>query len=312
MRSYGSATQTRGFLMTEHAPGEYSKIPAGHYKFQYDQERDSVYFKNIDFNVDKIVDLPTKEFQKLTEEFETFLKSETKKLYKDYGFVYKRSTLVYGVPGTGKSVLTSRIAREVVERGGVVLYDPNIYFLDRAVKAINDMDPSQTVLVVLEEIDSVISMDPRAEPYLLKLLDGQAQLNNIIYLATTNYLEKVPVRLLRPGRMSSVIEITFPDRDCRAFYLNTLFPNLDVKLKTKIIEYSDNFSVDELKEMVLCVTCLGQTPEYIRDKIGKIKNLEVDKKDDNSDTVKLVNEFRKSLEAGARYEVPVVGVDTYE
>jgi Cdc6-like AAA superfamily ATPase len=42
--------------------------------------------------------------------------------FKDLGFLYKRSALLEGLPGTGKSVIVNRVMQNVVNNNGVCLF----------------------------------------------------------------------------------------------------------------------------------------------------------------------------------------------
>jgi len=73
-------------------------------------------------------------------------------------------------------------------------------------------------------------------------------------LATTNHIDKIPPRIRRPGRFSSTVEVKFPTKATRLFYLNTKIPgHPDIDQWAKDTE---GFSIDELKETVLAVMCL--------------------------------------------------------
>lgn len=207
------------------------------------------------FNSDEILDIPSEEYEIVTSQMKKFLKPETKKLFKKLGYLYKRSTLLHGLPGTGKTCITSRVSKDVVESGGVVFLIRNeaAFATLAIVTAMLDISPDTTILVIIEEIDSALSKE--GETMFLNLLDGQVQRPNTMYLATTNYIDRVPARILRPGRMSSVIEVKYPDEKARKYYLeHKLGKNFDLDLLKK----SDGLSIDSLKELILATQILGQ------------------------------------------------------
>lgn len=247
-----------------------NQLPAGAYEFNYDARSGRQWFTSIDLVSDTIIDIPSKEFKQVVGEMEFFLKPETRKAFLDHGFVYKRSAMLYGAPGTGKTVIVQRVAQEVVRSGGVVLFNTDPRLLSLAFTTLDAIQPDILTMVIFEEFDN---MTDRHEETLLSLLDGEVQKKNVMYLMTTNYIDKVPARVLRPGRISSMVEVKFPDAIARKHYL-------DLKVLDKVtfnvdnwVEATEGFSIDELKETVLAVCCLGQTLETVVDRVAATKGL---------------------------------------
>lgn len=225
-------------------------------------------FKPMQSSHDALIDLPTKEYQHILNEFAQFLKPETKATFTEFGFLYKRSVLLYGAPGTGKTCIVNRLSQQVISQGGVVLFDPNPEMLSSAFELLNKVQPDAVKLVIFEEFDQRMQ---KSEKSLLSLLDGEIQVPNTLYVATTNYIEKIPERILRPGRFANVIEIQFPDAAAREFYLNTKLNN--AAEAAAWAEQTEGLSIDELKETVLAVKCLGQPLGDVVQKFRKLKGL---------------------------------------
>ncbi len=177
--------------------------------------------------------------------------------------------MLHGLPGTGKSCIANRVAKKVVEAGNVVLFSPHPALLGKAFAALDDLQPEQTVMVIFEEIDDMIRRG--MESKLLVLLDGQVQKDRVIYLATTNYLDQIPKRLYRPGRMSSVIEVGFPEADARQAYLAHKLGADHTEIPA-LTEATSGFSIDEVKEVVQSVFLLGNSLDSIIARIHAIKN----------------------------------------
>jgi SpoVK/Ycf46/Vps4 family AAA+-type ATPase len=216
------------------------------------------YFKTMSVNCDNIIDLPSPEYKQVVYDIETFLKPETKQSFADHGFIYKRSALLYGIPGTGKTILVNRIISAVVKGGGVVLFNPHPELMPQAFSVLEDVQPEALTLVVFEEFDSLVD-DYESE--LLSLLDGEVQKSNVMYLATTNNKEDIPKRILRPGRFSSLIEVKAANLEARTAFLQHKGATPE-----EAIEWAANtadFTIDELKEVVLSTKCLGYTFEAV-------------------------------------------------
>jgi len=59
------------------------------------------------------------------------------------------------------------------------------------------------------------------EQALLQLLDGGIQHSNTVIIATTNYPENLPDRIInRPSRIDRIVEIDMPTREMREIYIN--------------------------------------------------------------------------------------------
>jgi hypothetical protein len=212
-----------------------------------------MWFDKKKFAYDKIIDLPSAEYTQVVNEMTRFLSAEVRTKFLEKGYIYKRSALLHGKPGTGKTMIVNRVAREIVKQGGICLWitDPNM--LGLAYSILDDVQPNTLVGVIFEEFDD---MARKYESTLLTLLDGQVQKHNVIYLATTNYLEKVPARLYRPGRMSSVIEVHAPTAEARRMYLEIQMGKGAEGLEERV-EMTAGLSIDELKELYQSVDLLG-------------------------------------------------------
>lgn len=228
------------------------RIPSGSYRITYDSRQERLYYVPTKLEYDKLVDLPSVEYDSILKEMNQFLKAETKKSYEDHGFIYKRSVFLHGGPGTGKSCIVNRVCERVVAMGGVVFFNDSASVTMMALEQLKNLNPDVLTLVIFEEFDEIIEDD---EENMLRLLDGQVQKNNAIYLATTNFLNKIPKRMLRPGRFSRVIEVFPPSVEARLKYIETVSRNKSIV--RELAEKTNGFTIDELKESVLSINCLG-------------------------------------------------------
>ena len=231
--------------------GTDSRLPAGVYRIlPPSPENPIVQFSAIDdFEMDKILELPSPSFTEVVRHIDTFLLEETKAKYKKFGdFTYKKSMVLYGKPGTGKSVLVARTANLVVERGGVVLYDPHPSALAEAFRVLNDIQPDILTMVVFEEFDRIAKDH---EETLLTLLDGGVQKNNIIYMATTNYLKRLSARMIRPGRFGTLVSCGYPTEAEREFYFQQTLVESSPSEIREFATKSKGLSIDDLKDVVL-------------------------------------------------------------
>lgn len=262
-----------GIYVPVYNPRTVPLLPAGIYTVHRNDMTGEMYFESMKIKSDEILDIPSNEYETIVGEIESFLTPETKQRFKDNGYIYKRSTLLYGPPGTGKTCIVNRLAREVVKSGGIVFFNPEPNYLKDTYSIIDDTQPNATVMVIFEEFDSVVDDN---ESVLLSILDGEIQKENVIYIATTNYLGDIPPRIIRPGRFSTTVEIKYPDERSRNFYIKHKLKNHDASLVDEVTAKTNNLSIDEVKEVIQSHICFGYKVDDVVKRVLKTKDMNVD------------------------------------
>lgn len=273
-----------------------NKLRPNVYRVVYDHRTDTVSFSDMETNHDELVDLPSPEYEMITQDVDMFLTPECEARFKEVGFLHKFNILLYGLPGTGKTCLVNRVAQKVIASGGIVLFNPPPAALKATYEVLDAIQPETRVLIIFEEMDQHVRDD---ETTLLHVLDGEVQKKNAMYIATTNYIEKIPGRVKRPGRFSVVVEVGFPNANARREYLST-------KLKDKnvidlIVKKTKGFSIDELKEVVRGHYCMKKELEpyikYVASNSGKDVNEHEDNVSEEYDWPEITPEenFKRAL-----------------
>ena len=125
----------------------------------------------------------------------------------------------------------------------------------------------------MEDLDAI--QQTYGEADMLALLDGDLQIDNVVFIATTNYPEKLDKRMVnRPSRFDIVRKISMPTPEARTVYLKARNPRI---AKTdELLDWVDatnEFSIAHLKELIVSVEALGQgfdqTIERLRVMIDK-------------------------------------------
>lgn len=244
-----------------------SRLPAGVYELVLVGQAQILAFNNISTNHDNLVDLPDAAYDRVVNELNLFSTPETKAKFSELGFLHKRSMLLYGPPGTGKTCIVNKVAQNVVENGGIVIFNPDVRFLKDAFQQLSAIQPDVQTLVIFEEFDSYVN---EFESELLSILDGEIQKDNIIYLATTNYIEEIPPRITRPGRFSSKIAVGLPTEEARREFIIHK-GKLSGKELEKWVKATKDFTIDEITECIKSVLCLQYSLEDTTNRIKQLK-----------------------------------------
>jgi len=150
--------------------------------------------------------------------------------FKRLGVTPPKGVLVYGAPGTGKTLLAKAVANES-EANFILVKGPELLskWVGESEKAIREIfkkarQTSPTV-IFFDEIDSLAPrrgggtsdarVTERVVNQLLTEVDGLEDLHDIVIIAATNRPDILDTALLRPGRFDRIILAPVPDLDAR-------------------------------------------------------------------------------------------------
>ncbi len=171
-----------------------------------------LYFEKIPVRTEGLIKFPDTKSESVVEEVQKFWNRE--EVFSKYGLTYKRGIILYGPPGSGKSCTVQLIMSDVVERGGIVIefHRPDL-FID-GLRKLRKIQPDTPVVAVMEDIDSLLEMHNESE--ILNILDGVNEVHKVVFLATTNYPDKLGHRIInRPSRFDKRFKIGFPTEASR-------------------------------------------------------------------------------------------------
>ncbi|KAB5569814.1 hypothetical protein DKX38_003607 [Salix brachista] len=178
-------------------------------------------------------------------------------LYEDIGIKPPKGVILYGEPGTGKTLLAKAVANStsatflrVVGSELIQKYLGDGPKLVRELfRVADDLSPS---IVFIDEIDAVGGEREiqRTMLELLNQLDGFDSRGDVKVILATNRIESLDPALLRPGRIDRKIEFPLPDIKTRRriFQIHTARMTLadDVNLE-EFVMTKDEFSGADIK-----------------------------------------------------------------
>ena len=185
---------------------------------------------------------------------------------------------MYGDPGTGKTATVYKIIDKVIAKGGVVFYNCEAEYIAPVVNRIHAIQPDVQILVIWEEFERY-----KRNTDVLQLLDGGKQLNNVVYLATTNYIDQIPPRLRnRPSRFARLVEVGPPSAEARkAFLMNRIHPeDVDENVVDEIVLKTEGWVIDHLTEFIRSHYVVGMSQDEAISNINKMNGLDSDPEPD--------------------------------
>jgi ATP-dependent Zn protease len=155
--------------------------------------------------------------------------------YRQLGIKYKRTYLFYGPAGTGKSSLATAIANHTSRN--ILNINLSKEMTDATLIKVISGRPDNCI-ILFEDIDCLFSNLKREEDKvekkddkekdcsnkvtlscLLNILDGSYTPDNVIFILTTNHIDKLDDAIRRDGRTDVKLEISKPNKDTIKRYM---------------------------------------------------------------------------------------------
>jgi transitional endoplasmic reticulum ATPase len=149
-------------------------------------------------------------------------------LFERLGVEAPKGVLLYGSPGTGKTLLARAVANEsganfISISGPEVMSKWYGQSEENLRKIFDEAEKNAPSIIFIDEIDSIApkreevtgEVERRVVSQLLALMDGLKKRGKVIVIAATNRPNALDPALRRPGRFDREIEIPVPDRNGR-------------------------------------------------------------------------------------------------
>lgn len=206
--------------------------------------------------------------------------------YKKVGYTPLKGLLLYGQPGTGKTILAKASAKE---SGAKFIFIPSSKLKDKYFgesekkirEAFTTAKMNTPCIIFFDEIDAV--GHERTEHrinivnQLLSLIDEMPE--NVFFIGATNLIHEIDPALIRPGRLNKV-EIPLPDKKTREMIF---------KIHTQGIEITD----EEISQIAL--TAEGYTGAKIEQVCNNARIIALRETDYSGETKPNVNHVKMAM-----------------
>ena len=209
-----------------------------------------------------------------------------------------KGTLLYGIPGTGKTLLAKAVASES-EANFISVKGPELLskWVGESEKGVREVfrkaKQAAPTVIFFDEIDAIASarsgsdtdsgVTKRVVNQLLTEMDGLEELEDVAIIAATNRPDILDAGLMRPGRFDRHIQVKEPDEEARLaiFKVHTKDMPLadDVDLK-KLAKNTDGYVGADIEAVCREAAMLtlrdnleaSEIPyKYFKDAIDKVK-----------------------------------------
>ena len=163
-----------------------------------------------------------------------------------------KGTLLYGIPGTGKTMLAKAVASES-EANFISVKGPELLskWVGESEKGVREVfrkaKQASPTVIFFDEIDAIAStrsgndtdsgVTKRVVNQLLTEMDGLEELEDVAIIAATNRPDILDAGLMRPGRFDRHIQVKEPDEEARM----SIF-----KVHTKGMPLADDVDIKKL------------------------------------------------------------------
>jgi transitional endoplasmic reticulum ATPase len=182
----------------------------------------------------------------------------------EMGLAAHSGVLLYGAPGTGKTLLAQAVANECgvnfIAVNGPELFTKWLGESEEAVRHIFRIARQVAPAVIFfDQLDSITPIrgdhsgsmtTERVVNQLLAELDGVEPLSGIVVLAATNRIDLVDPAILRPGRFGTHVHVPLPDAAGRRAILKLFLAgaNVDASID-ELVPLTEGFSGAQLREL---------------------------------------------------------------
>lgn len=201
-----------------------------------------------------------------------------KDVYDTMGLPYKLGILLHGPPGTGKSSLIKAICNKY-KKDAIVVSPSELGALLKI-----DYSMIEHGIIIVEDIDNNNIIKPRTDTDnnnntskgvglsdILNIMDGLSTMSKLMFIFTTNHLERLDPALFRPGRIDLLLELGYMDNNILRQLLDYYYPNHNINLNN--FKLKDNLTVAMIQHFIINKQPVEHILEFCSDKSISIKEV---------------------------------------
>lgn len=188
-------------------------------------------------------------------------------LFKSLGIKPPRGMLMYGPPGSGKTLIARAVANETgafffLINGPEIMSKMAGESEDNLRKAFAEAEKNAPAIIFIDEIDSIApkrdkvngEVERRIVSQLLTLMDGLKSRAHVIVMAATNRPNSIDAALRRFGRFDREVDIGVPDETGRMEVL---------RIHTKNMKLADDVDLEQVCSLhcAVRVACFLHAPQ---------------------------------------------------
>lgn len=243
---------------------KFDQLPAGKYDLHV---YISMFGTRVEFTLreekDKLVSMSGSPFTDAMYLIKKTFSKEVIEIHKEIGYMNKLGVMFYGPPGTGKTSFIELICDNVVKENNAICLFINRYDTHFAgiVDMLREQDKDRPIIFIFEEFDNCPHQYIHQQ---LLFLDGMYSRNNVVVLATTNFINKISTQFTdRPSRFKMLIEINkAPIEVIEAVCESKIPEKYKNRINTHELAYKMSergCTVDQVKTVILDMLCHNLT-----------------------------------------------------
>ncbi|MDP7180136.1 MAG: CDC48 family AAA ATPase [Candidatus Woesearchaeota archaeon] len=209
--------------------------------------------------------------------------------FKRLGVRPPKGILLYGAPGSGKTLLAKAVAKES-QANFISIKGPELLskWVGESEKAVREVfkkaRQTSPTIIFFDEIDSIApkrgmssdsNVTERVVNQLLTEIDGLEEMHDVVIIAATNRPDIMDPGLLRPGRFDRIILTPVPDEKTRleVFKVHTKGMPLGIS-KEDIKEFDEEFKNKKISHKTKIISKMAADEAITEEDLNKLKKKE--------------------------------------